>query len=216
MTDEGKQSIRGKIKEQKSALIQEEILSAAARLIAERGFRAVTVDDICSEIGYTKSAVYYHMENKNEILWRIFEKIDNTYSVGLDRVFRPGGTHIEILEAVVKMHCLNVISHRDWAMIYNRDENELTEQQRAIVDANRRRYNKRIQELYQDGVAAGEFRDTPPVIAVSCVIGACNWLYTWFKPNGRYSAEQIAAEYAKQLIGGVVAQQHIGKRASLN
>lgn len=100
---------------------------------------------------------------------------------------------------------MNVLSRREWATIYNRDENELTEEQRAVVNANRRRYNKRIQELYQDGVKAGDFRDTPPVIAVSCVIGACNWLYTWFKPNGHYSAEQIAQEYSKQLIEGVVA-----------
>lgn len=205
MADEGKQSIRGRIREQKTALIQEEILHAAAKLIAERGFRAVTVDDISSEIGYTKSIVYYYMENKNEILWRIFEEIDKTYALGLDSVFQEGGSHTALLESVVRMHCMNVLSRREWATIYNRDENELTEEQRAVVNANRRRYNKRIQELYQDGVKAGDFRDTPPVIAVSCVIGACNWLYTWFKPNGHYSAEQIAQEYSKQLIEGVVA-----------
>jgi TetR/AcrR family transcriptional regulator, cholesterol catabolism regulator len=78
----GSSSVRGRIKEQKAALIQEEILIAAARLIASRGFRAVTVDDISAEMGFTKSIVYYYMKNKNEILWRIFEKIDEPMPMG--------------------------------------------------------------------------------------------------------------------------------------
>ena len=199
-----KPSIRGKIKQQKTALIQEEILFAAARLIAERGFRAVTVDDISAEMGFTKSIVYYYLKNKNEILWRIFEKIDETYAKGLDEVLAAGGSVTDRLAGVLRMHCMNVLSHLDWSTVYNRDENELTDEQREVVRQNKRRYNKRIQELYLEGVAAGVFRDTPPVIAVSCLIGACNWPYTWFQPSGKFTAEDIARGYASQLINGVL------------
>jgi len=197
-------SIRSKIKKQKTALIQEEILLSAARLIAERGFRAVTVDDISGEIGYTKSIVYYYMKNKNEILWRIFEKIDRTYADSVDEVLARGGSVTDRLAGVLSMHCKNVLSHVDWSTIYNRDDNELTVEQREVVRANRRRYNKRIQELYSEGVAAGVFRDTAAVIAVSCLIGACNWPYTWFKPSGRFTTEDIAKGYAQLLINGVL------------
>ena len=205
---EGKPNIRSKIKQQKTALIQEELLHAAAQLIAERGFRAVTVDDISAEVGFTKSIVYYYMKNKNEILWLIFEKIDETYTKGLDVVLASGGSPVERLTGVIMMHCRNVLSHKDWSTIYNRDENELDDSQRTIVDNNRRAYNKRIRALYEEGVAAGVFRDTPPVIAVSCLIGACNWPYTWFNPKGRLTADQIAKGYAHLLINGVVAEQH--------
>lgn len=203
-TDGGKLSIRGKIRKQKTALIQEEILLAAAHLIAERGFRAVTVDDISAEIGFTKSVVYYYMENKNEILWRIFKKIDETYAKSLDEVLSAGGSVTERLASVLHTHCMNVLAHKDWSTVYNRDEKELTEEQQEIVRENRRRYNKRVRDLYAEGVKAGVFRDTAPVIAVSCLIGACNWPYTWFKPSGRFSAENIAQGYAQQLINGVL------------
>ena len=202
--DPSKPDIRGRIKQQKTELIQEEILDAASRLIAARGFRAVTVDDISAEMGFTKSIVYYYMKNKNEILWRIFEKIDDTYARSLEEALTSGGSPTDVLAAIVKTHSLNVMVHQEWATIYNRDENELTEEQRAIVTANRRKYNKQIQDLYAKGVASGEFREADPFIAVSCLIGACNWPYTWFKrSSSKYSAEAVAAAFAEQLIKGV-------------
>lgn len=198
-----KPDIRGRIKQQKTELIQEEILDAAARLIAARGFRAVTVDDISAEMGFTKSIVYYYMKNKNEILWRIFAKIDDTYSKGLKEALESGGSPTELLSKIVKTHSLNVMLHQDWSTIYNRDENELTEEQRATVTANRRKYNKQVQDLYAQGIASGEFRDTDPFLAVSCLIGACNWPYTWFKRSSKYSAEDVASSFADLLIKGV-------------
>lgn len=199
-----KPNIRGRIKQQKTELIQEEILDAASRLIAARGFRAVTVDDISAEMGFTKSIVYYYMKNKNEILWRIFEKIDQTYAKGMEEALSSGGTPTELLSQIVKMHSLNVMLHQEWSTIYNRDEHELTEDQRSNVTANRRKYNKQIQELYAKGIAAGEFRDTDPFLAVSCLIGACNWPYTWFRrSSSKYSAEEVASAFADQLIKGV-------------
>lgn len=197
-------TVRDRIKEQKAALIKEEILIAAARLIASRGFRAVTVDDISAEMGFTKSIVYYYLKNKNEILWRIFEKIDETYAKGLDEALQDGGSVVDRMASVMRMHCMNVLTHLDWSMIYNRDLNELTDEQRAKVQENRRLYNKRIQSLYDEGVAQGVFRKAPSAIAVSCLIGACNWPYTWFNPSGKMTAEQIAEGYSQQLIHGVL------------
>ncbi|KQR76856.1 TetR/AcrR family transcriptional regulator [Rhizobium sp. Leaf341] len=202
--DPAKPNIRGKIKQQKTELIHEEILDAAARLIAAKGFRAVTVDDISAEMGFTKSIVYYYMKNKNEILWRIFERIDATYAAGMEEALKSGGRPIDLLADIVKRHSLNVMHHQDWSTIYNRDENELTEEQRTIVTANRRKYNKEIQDLYAKGVALGEFRDADPFISVCCMLGACNWLSTWFKPTStKYTADSVAAAFAEQLIMGV-------------
>lgn len=202
--DEAKPDIRGKLKQKKTEMIQEEILAAAQRLIAERGFRAVTVDHISAEMGFTKSIVYYHMKNKNEILWKIFERIDATYSEGLDEVLAQPIDTVSMMAEIVKRHCSNVLLNRHWSTIYNRDENELTEEQQKIVAANKREYNHRIQVLYARGVSEGVFRDTPPLIAVSCIMGACNWPYFWFKPNGKLTVDEIATGYANQLINGIV------------
>lgn len=63
-----KLSPRAELKARKQAYVQDEILASAAKLFAERGYRAVTIDDIGSSLDYTKSVVYYYFESKNEIL----------------------------------------------------------------------------------------------------------------------------------------------------
>lgn len=47
-------SLRDQLKAKKQAFVKDEIIAAAARLFAERGVRAVTIDDIATSLGYTK------------------------------------------------------------------------------------------------------------------------------------------------------------------
>src|SRR5262249_25427554 len=74
-----KLSTRAELKARKQAYVQDEILAAAAKLFAERGYRAVTIDDIGASLDYTKSVVYYYFTSKNEILWQIFQRIYDSY-----------------------------------------------------------------------------------------------------------------------------------------
>lgn len=111
---------------------------------------------------------------------------------------------MQALSNVIRTHCLNVLHHGGWAVIYNRDDHELTVEQRKIVRLNKRAYQKQIEALYENGVKRGKFRKLRPVLAATCLMGACNWVYTWYKPTGPLSAEEIAASYADQLMGGVL------------
>ena len=45
-----KRSPRAELKAKKQAYVQDEIVAAAAKLFAERGYRAVTIDDIGSSL----------------------------------------------------------------------------------------------------------------------------------------------------------------------
>lgn len=43
------------------------LLTAAARLFARRGYQATSVDDIAEAAGFSKGAVYYNFESKDEL-----------------------------------------------------------------------------------------------------------------------------------------------------
>jgi TetR/AcrR family transcriptional regulator, cholesterol catabolism regulator len=49
---------------------------------------------------------------------------------------------------------------------------------------------------------AGVFRQMPVHIAVSGLLGMCNWLYIWYKEQGALPAEQIAGYCADLLANG--------------
>jgi AcrR family transcriptional regulator len=201
-----KLSPRAELKARKQAYVQEEILASAARLFAERGYRAVTIDDIGASLEYTKSVVYYYFTSKNEILWQIFQRIYDTYLEGVSEIRARGLPPAEALALIIRKHALNVMERRDWTAIYFREESELTEQQRREIARKKRGYDLMIEEVYEAGMNAGVFRQMPVHIAVSGLLGMCNWLYIWYKEQGALPAEQIAGYCADLLANGYLGQ----------
>jgi AcrR family transcriptional regulator len=56
---------------------RDELLSAALRVFARRGYREAGVDEIAAEAGYSKGALYWHFSGKQELLVALIdERID--------------------------------------------------------------------------------------------------------------------------------------------
>ncbi len=53
---------------------REELLAAALRVFARRGYREAGVDEIAAEAGYSKGALYWHFSSKEELLQALLEE----------------------------------------------------------------------------------------------------------------------------------------------
>jgi len=53
---------------------REELLAAALRVFARRGYREAGVDEIAAEAGYSKGALYWHFSGKEELLEALLEE----------------------------------------------------------------------------------------------------------------------------------------------
>ena len=47
--------------------VREALLDATDRLLAERGYQKMTIDDLAREVGIGKGSVYLHFSSKEEI-----------------------------------------------------------------------------------------------------------------------------------------------------
>ena len=65
------------------------ILDAAARVVAERGLRDASIDEIAALAGCSKGAVYWHFDSKDDLFFALLE----------DRVDRPTYEMIELLQS---------------------------------------------------------------------------------------------------------------------
>lgn len=179
-----------------------EIVRVAAKLFAERGYRAVTIDDIAAELGFTKSAVYYYFDNKAKILWHIFEEIYDSYIRMASDIRDLRLNPHEAMSRVIVEHARSVIERREWTAIYFREESELSDEQRRIITRRKREYDSIIEGIYAEGVKQGMFVDIPPHIAVSGILGMCNWLHVWFSEKGKATPDEIAHYYSALLSKG--------------
>jgi AcrR family transcriptional regulator len=53
---------------------RDELLTAAVRVFARRGYREAGVDEIAAEAGYSKGALYWHFSGKEELLAALLEE----------------------------------------------------------------------------------------------------------------------------------------------
>ncbi|REE18159.1 TetR family transcriptional regulator [Paraburkholderia sp. BL27I4N3] len=205
---------REELKAKKQAYVQDEILASAVTLFAARGFRAVTIDDIASNLGYTKSVVYYYFRSKSEILWQVFSRNYDTYFESITAISQAELEPIDALARIIRAHAINVMERHEWTAIYHRDESELTEKQKKLILGRKREYDAAIERVYQAGVDTGAIRDDiPTAVAVRAILGCCNWLYTWYKQDGPLSPQAIADHYVSLLMEGYALPSKLQKAA---
>jgi len=60
-------------------------------------------------------------------------------------------------------------------------------------------------QILEDGVASGEFRAMDTRIVMLGMIGMCNYLFRWYRPDGRLVPDQIADELIEMIMQGVRA-----------
>src|SRR6202048_277234 len=53
---------------------RDELMSAALRVFARRGYRQAGVDEIAADAGYSKGALYWHFSGKDELLLALLEE----------------------------------------------------------------------------------------------------------------------------------------------
>lgn len=120
---------------------REQILRAAAQLFAERGSRAVGVDDVGAAVGVTGPAIYRHFASKDamlaEMLLRISERL---LEGGTERVSAAGADPRAQLRALIAFQVDFALDNPALITVQDRDLGSLTEEDATEVRRLQRRY----------------------------------------------------------------------------
>lgn len=65
---------RERVRRQPRAQTREELLDAAARVFARRGFHGASVEAVCEEAGFSTGAVYSNFDSKEELFLSLYEE----------------------------------------------------------------------------------------------------------------------------------------------
>jgi AcrR family transcriptional regulator len=95
---------------------REELLTAALRVFARRGYDQAGVDEIAAESGYSKGALYWHFSGKEELLLALLE----------ERVDAPARKLVALLESASPDRDMSVEATREFAR-------QLREQRDAVL-----------------------------------------------------------------------------------
>ena len=145
---------------------REQLLEAAARLFADRGFHAVGIDDIGAAAGISGPGVYRHFPSKAALLESLCDRAMTRMLEGARGI---PGAHVDphsALEALVDLHVRFAVEERALIGVWVREA-------RALSDDVRRSLRRRMKAYEQPWHAVlGRLRDDLEPAEVAVVTGA--------------------------------------------
>jgi AcrR family transcriptional regulator len=116
-----------------------QLLKAAERLIAERGFLAVRLEDIGAAAGVSGPAIYRHFPNKEALLVELLVGISTRLLAGAEAAVTDSPDSAAALSALIEFHLDFALGESDLIRIQDRDMGNLpTGAQRQVRRAQRR------------------------------------------------------------------------------
>ncbi|MDX6475616.1 MAG: TetR/AcrR family transcriptional regulator, cholesterol catabolism regulator [Gaiellaceae bacterium] len=180
---------------------REELTRIAARLFAEQGYQGTSLADLAQELGVQKPSLYHHIASKEDLLWEVAWEGANAFHAALDAV-PPDAPAAERIRLALRGHLAVVAGQLDIATVFVREWRYLEGERHDRFVAERRRYEERIRELFQEGVEASQLRtDLDVPTAALLFLSAANWAYTWLRPGT--DTNRLADRLYSALLDGM-------------
>ncbi len=182
-------------------------MAVAARLFSQRGYHGTSMQDLGKELGLQRGSLYAHIGSKEELL---LDVVDD----GADRFLERGrqaleqtGTAASRLRALLIGHVETATHHLEASTVFLNEWRYLSPELRDHIQAKRDRYELMVRDLIEAGIASGEFRaDADVRFAATLVLSAGNWTYTWYRPGGDLTPEEIGERFAELVTKGLEAK----------
>ncbi len=193
--------------------VLDEIVRAAATAFGEVGYRTATLDTIAERAGLSKVTLYRYVSSKEELLSLVVERIIDRFQQGLRRIIAERRPADDTLRRIVHYQVTLLAEHLPFLTVFFSEESGLPAPMAARATRAKRDYDEAIARVVREGVEAGLLRDLPPRLVVFGLLGMCNWLHKWYRPDGKRSAAEIADVFVALLERGYLAQPAAGDDA---
>ena len=152
---------------------QEAFYKAGTRLFNRKGFNGASLDEIAELLNVSKGAFYYHIRNKEDLLYACYERSLAITQRVHKRALRVRHSALETIDEIARrvFHAQN--SDIGPLIRYNTITALPTPRRLKILEATDAS-NDRFEEFIQDGKRDGSVRDIDPFIARSLMAGAIN------------------------------------------
>jgi AcrR family transcriptional regulator len=183
------------------------IIDAAVRIFHEKGYQAATLDDVARELGVTKAALYHYVSSKENLLSVIYIQalesfFAEAYEIGKSDLAPP-----EKMRVLIRHHIKHiVIDNLSMFAVFFSEENQLPEPDFQTIRTEKLKYTRVFEDIIQAGIEGTYFRPTDPKLHASAIIGMCNWLYRWYKPDNNFrTPDEIADNFLDLLENGYLS-----------
>ncbi len=174
------------------------LLSAAAKIFAERGFHGTSMRDLARASGMSLAGIYHYVDSKVELLYLIQDRCFAQVIAGAREAVATETDPRARLVAFIRHHIVFFAGHMDEMKVLSHEYEELSGTMRGQVRRRKREYAEFLLQLLE----AVEAPDISRQVAAYALFGMMNWIYTWYHPTGAVAPETLAEEMARLFLTG--------------
>jgi AcrR family transcriptional regulator len=193
---------------------QAEVTRAAACVFAQKGYSAASIQDIANRVGVLKGSLYYYIDSKEDLLWRIVEEVHEHWSRILEQTEDPEADPVDRIHAFIKLQVEWYLRNVEMVNVFFREWQYLTGDRLSLIRERRHRYESVVHDLLASARAAGDVSpDLDLRYATRFVLAAVNAVPDWYRPVDGESVGAIAAANADMTVGLVTGTHRLAARA---
>jgi TetR/AcrR family transcriptional regulator len=155
---------------------REAVLQEAANVFNMKGYHATSLADVADRLHITKTALYYYVKNKNDLLYQCYVRSLEEIDQARDEANKNGANG---LDKICKYASSEAFTTHEPAALLNEidaieDPRKRAELKKRLADAQRS-----ITEWVKEGIGDRSIEKCDPELAGRFVMGAFNWVPRW-------------------------------------
>jgi TetR/AcrR family transcriptional regulator, cholesterol catabolism regulator len=196
-----------RIKIEKNLSRKDIIVSKAATLFREKGYKAASMRDLAEAVGVEAASLYNHIKSKSELLHELVFSVANKFVLKLDEIESESISSLHKMEKILRFHISEMIHHYEEVYVSDREWKHLSDPYLSNYQNQRRVYRKRLAAIIEEGIRNKEIKaiDAPTVVLI--FLHAVSGIESWHRSTKKISAEELEQNMVAILIDGLKANK---------
>lgn len=191
---------------------KQQLLDAAARLFAERGYAETRIVDICREAGVAKGLFYWYFDTKEAVFRDLAHDLRHRLRRAQGEAMDPGADPLVQIRQGSEASVRFMAEHAQaFALVTVENvDRQFVDEIRAGTEV----HADDVERLVRRGIDAGLVRDEDPRLLAYVVLTTVGW-FSHFRQTGRLDigADELAAFVGRQVVCSIAASERIAAEA---
>jgi AcrR family transcriptional regulator len=180
------------------------VLDIAVAAFNEFGYDATSISVLADRLGTSKSAIYYHVTGKADLLRLALDRAMGELEKVLAESGATEGSADEKLRFVLRGAVRVLVDDLPYVTLLLRLRGN-TDIERSALDR-RRAFDHAVAQLVDEARADGSLRaDVDAGTTTRLLFGMINSIVDWYRPGGPISREQLADDVIAVAFNGITA-----------
>ena len=174
---------------------RQEIVASSAALFRRQGYAQTSIRDLAAALEIKSSSLYYHFENKEEILYAIAHGLMLDFVAEVTAPLLSGGEPDQQVAAMVDAHLRFDLANLDRVLVSAHERHSLPDDKQRPINALRARHRRALEAVAGAGAERGIFAIADPRVAASGLLDLLSGAKEWYQPGRDGSLDQLVATY---------------------